>query len=168
MSSRRPSCLALSLLIGAATLVALPATPAPAEARPATSLDLRIASGDADGDGIDDATDGCPTVASTNATGCPTAARSARLRYLPSTGKLQARIISPVTACSAKARVKLWWVTPTGDVRVREENATFSGRRQFRVPGGASYFVTVSSSYSSGVAECAQAVSRTVGVPVRS
>lgn len=170
MSSPRLSRLALSLLTAAAALVAVPTTPASAEAsaeaRPVAST-VRIAAGDSDGDGIDDATDGCPTVAGATATGCPSATRRARLRYLADKNLLQARVSSPVTACSARARVKLWRVTRRGDVRLQEENTSFSGKRRFRVPRGAVYYVTVSTSYSSGVAECAQAVSRSVTVPGR-
>ena len=166
MNSYSLSRFVLSLLMAAAALVALPATWASADPRPLRLLEVRFAAADSDGDGIDDATDGCPTVASPNATGCPSATRGARLRHLPD-NILQARIVSPVSACSARARVKLWRVRPQADVRVQEETATFGGKRRFKVPRGATYYVTVSASYSSGVAECAQAVSRSVAVPGR-
>ena len=45
------------------------------------------------------------------------------------------------------------------------ETSSFSGRKRFRVPRGARYYVTVSSSYAPGIAECAEATSRTVVVP---
>jgi len=56
----------LSLLI--ALLVPAVITVAPAEARPAASADVRVTAADTesdtDGDGLDDASDGCPGVAS--------------------------------------------------------------------------------------------------------
>ncbi len=122
---------------------------------------------DGDGDGLDDALDGCPTVASANPTGCPTAERRARLRWRDGAGRLEARITSPVAACSARARVKLWRVGAGADVRVASETASSQGRQRFRVPRGARYYVTVSPTYASGQAECAKAVSRTVRVPRR-
>lgn len=140
---------------------------APAEARLATVLDALpvVHAADTDGDGIDDTVDGCPSVASTNPTGCPTVKRSARLRYLAGKNLLEARILSSETACSSRSRIKLWRVTPGDDVRARVETSTFTGRKRFRVPRGASYYVTVSSSYAPGIAECAEATSPSVLVP---
>ena len=119
----------LSLLI--ALLVPAVITVAPAEARPAASADVRVTAADTesdtDGDGLDDASDGCPGVASANPTGCPTVTRSARLRYLSGDGVLQARVLSPATACSARSKLKLWRVTPGGDLRVQVETSTSSG-----------------------------------------
>ena len=142
----------------------------PAQARPSTSSDVpssdvRSAASDADGDGLDDTLDGCPTVAGANPTGCPTATRSARLRFLSGDAVLQARILSPVTACSARSKVKLWRVKAGGDVRVQVETSTFSGVRRFKAARGATYYVTVSSSYAPGIAECAEATSSKVLVP---
>ena len=142
-----------------------PFAAAPAHGHPSRSVDVRAVAVDTDGDGIDDATDGCPGVASTNPTGCPTVSRSARLRYLAGENLLQAQVRSPETACSARSRVKLWRVLPRGDVRIQVETAGFSGRKRFTVPRGSSYYVTVSSSYAPGVAECVEATSPTVLVP---
>ncbi len=151
----------------AALLVLTPAALAasPAQARPTTSLDARATAPDTDGDGLDDAFDGCPAVASGNPTGCPTVKRSARLRYLSGKNVLQAQVVSSATACSSRSRLKLWRAGSQGDVRVQVETASFSGRKRFRVPRGARYYVTVSSSYAPGVAECAEATSPTVAVP---
>ncbi|MCY7402370.1 MAG: hypothetical protein LH477_15700 [Nocardioides sp.] len=157
----------LSLLI--ALLVPAVITVAPAEARTTTSADVRVTAADTasdtDGDGLDDASDGCPGVASANPTGCPTVTRSARLRYLSGDSVLQARVLSPATACSARSRVKLWRVMPGGALRVQVETSTSSGLRRFRAPRGATYFVTVSSSYAPGIAECAEARSSKVALP---
>lgn len=122
---------------------------------------------DGDGDGLDDTIDGCPGVASATPTGCPSAARQARLRWRDGASRLEARITSPVAACAARARVKLWRVRPGTDLRVASETASTAGRRRFRVTPGARYYVTVSPSYASAQAECSQAVSRTVRVPRR-
>ena len=175
MTSPRLLSLALALLTGAAALTAPVATAAPADVRATTSSvravgapEARALAGDTDGDGIDDAVDGCPGVASTNPTGCPTVKRSARLRYLAGKNRLQARVISTATACASRSRIKLWRVTPRGDVRAQVETSSFTGRKRFRVRRGAHYFVTVSSSYATGIAECAAARSATVQVPRRS
>lgn len=155
--------LAVLLTLTPAAIVA-----SPAQAGPGTSLEARAAVGDTDGDGLDDASDGCPGVASSNPTGCPTVRRSARLRYLAGKNALQARVISSASACSSRSRIKLWRAGPRGDVRLQVETSSFTGRKRFRVPRGARYYVTVSSSYAPGVAECAEATSRTVAVPRRS
>ena len=170
-SPRASSALAAALLT---VLTTSALVVAPAQARPLSSVDVRVAvavtaavtaAGDTDGDGIDDATDGCPSVASTNPTGCPTVKRSARLRYLAGKNRLQARIVSSATACFSRSRVKLWRVAAGGDVRAQVETASSSGRRRFRVPRDARYYVTISSSYAPGIAECAEATSRAVLVP---
>lgn len=175
MNSRRLLSLALSVLTGAAALVA------PAGAVGAAHADVQscavshaapirtgCATGpDTDGDGQPDATDGCPTLASDNVTGCPTVSRRARLRYLEGKKRLQATITSTATACSARSRIKLWRVAPRRDVRVEVATSSFAGRHRFTVRRGARYYVTVSSSYAPGTAECASATSRTVRVPKR-
>lgn len=130
----------------------------PAAAGPACATD-------SDGDGVPDSGDGCPSVAASTATGCPTASRRATLKWIPSSQRLEARISSPVTACSARARIVLWRVRPNRDFKQVAAMAAFSGKRRFAVPRGAGYYVTVSPSYSSGVAECAKATSRVVHVP---
>lgn len=151
----------------AATLLPVPAGAAPSPTdRAACSAALSCRT-DSDGDGLDDLLDGCPAVASTNPTGCPSADRRARLRWREGAGRLEARITSPVPACAARARIKLWRVRPGADVRIASENAAGSGRRRFLVPRGARYYVTVSPSYASGLAECQKAVSRTVRAPRR-
>lgn len=165
---RRPTralspVLAVLLILTPAALVA-----SPAQAGSRTTLEARAAVADTDGDGLDDASDGCPDVASSNPTGCPTAKRSARLRYLSGKNLLQAQILSSATACSSRSRIKLWRAGRQGDVRVRVETSSFSGRKRFKVPRGAGYYVTVSSFYAPGIAECADATSRTVVVPRRS
>lgn len=151
-------------------LVALAATLLPAPVGAAAPERTGCSAGtscrsDSDGDGLDDLLDGCPAVASANPTGCPSADRRARLRWRAGAGRLEARITSPVSACAARARIKLWRVHRGADVRVASENAATSGRRRFRVARGARYYVTVSPSYASGLAECQKATSRTVRVP---
>ena len=133
-----------------------------------SALVVRSAAGpDTDGDGLMDASDGCPSVASSNPTGCPTVSRRARLRYLGGNNRLQATITSSVTACSARARIKLWRELSGADTRLQVATAYASGRFRFKVPSGARYYVTVSSSYAPGSAECAEATSPTVVVPRR-
>ncbi len=145
------------LLLGVADL----APSGPEEASAATPAS-RV---DTDGDGLDDAVDGCPAVASGNPTGCPTAARAVSLRWLAGARRLQARVTSPVDACAARARIKLFLDRRGGPDKLLASDASSRGRQRFRVPRGARYYVKVSASYSPGVAECATAVSRTVRVP---
>jgi hypothetical protein len=139
-----------------ATVAVLPVPHATAAA-PAAA-----AAGDADGDGVPDTGDGCPTVAAATPTGCPSASRKVSLRWVKADRRLEARVSSPVTACSARARIVLWRVRPNSDFKIAAVSAAYSGRRRFAVPRGALYYVTVSPSYSPGRAECAKATSRTV------
>lgn len=148
-----------------APLVPVTLAAAPAQASPATSVAIAALGPDTDGDGLDDASDGCVAVASSNPTGCPTMSRRVRLRLLDGTDRLQARISSASTACSSRSRVKLWQVAPGRDVRVQTETASFAGRRLFTVRRDMSYYVTVSASYAPGIAECAEATSPVVRVP---
>ena len=157
-----------ALLVAAATLLVAPVGTGSSYAVLAPCAALACAAdGDADGDGLPDSVDGCPTVASGNPTGCPSAARRASLSWSTSDRRLQARITSPEPSCSARARIVLWRVRPTQDVKVAAASAAYSGRRRFTVSRGASYYVTVSPSYVTGVAECGRATSRTVRVPRR-
>ena len=153
--------LALALAVGAAVLVGAPATGAPAVAAVAVG-GLLV---DTDGDGLDDLVDGCPTVASSNPTGCPSASRSVSLRWLAGKQRLQTQVSSPVAGCSQRARIALWRVRPNRDYKVFGGNVSYSGRLRLTVARGATYYVTVSPSYASGVAECGQALSRKVLVP---
>ena len=154
-----------SPLVGRVLVVVIAATllasPAEALAAPASSS----ADVDSDGDGLLDTVDGCPTVASGNPTGCPSASRRARLRWLDGANRLRAIVTSPVAACESGARIKLWRVRPHGDTKLLAVDATARGRYRFKVPRRARYYVTVSPSYASGQAECGRAVSRTVRVP---
>jgi hypothetical protein len=126
---------------------------------------VRTAEVDTDGDGLDDAGDGCPTVASDNPTGCPSAWRKVSLTWLRGERRLQAQVSSPVDACASRARVKLWLDRTGRTDKLLSSNASYNGRRRFKVPRGARYYVTVSPSYASGVAECGKATSRSVRVP---
>ena len=136
------------------TVVALPA--------PSATASAAASAADADGDGIPDASDGCPTTFSTTPTGCPTASRRASLEWVASRKRLEAHVTSPVSACSRRARIVLWRVRPNRDFKLVGVTATSGGRYRFTVARGARYYVTVSPSYASGQAECAQATSRTV------
>ncbi len=147
------------LLLVASLATATGALPVP-RAQAVVAADV-----DTDGDGLSDAADGCPTVASSNPTGCPTASRKASLKWLSSKRRLQATITSPVTSCSSHARIKLWRVRSRRSFKLLAVDATSRGRYRFKVRPRAKYFVTVSSSYSSGVAECRGAISRKVRVP---
>lgn len=161
MDSSRLLSRLLAVLTGAAVLLGPAVTgPATAEA-PATST-VRV---DTDGDGLDDSVDGCPTVASANPTGCPSASRSVSLAWLAGKQRLQVRVTSPVGGCASRARIALWRARPNKDYKVFGGNVSYSGRLRVKVARGATYYVTVSSSYSSGVAECGQAISRRVPVP---
>ncbi|MFC7361910.1 hypothetical protein [Nocardioides astragali] len=148
----------LFAVVIAATLVV---TPGEALAAPSS----RYADIDSDGDGLLDTVDGCPTVAATTPTGCPSASRRAELRWLEGRDRLQATITSPVEACRSGARIKLWRVRPHRDIKLLAVDASSRGRYRFRVPRRARYYVTVSPSYVPGLAECGKAVSRTVRVP---
>jgi hypothetical protein len=123
--------------------------------------------GDTDGDGLDDALDGCPGVASGNPTGCPTAWRAVSLRWLAGPQRLEAQVRSPVDACATRARIKLFLDRASGPDKLLASDASFRGRHRFRVAGAARYYVKVSASYSPGVAECGTATSRRVRVPRR-
>jgi hypothetical protein len=136
---------------------------APASAAPPFS-GTRASATDTDGDGLDDVTDGCPTVASANPTGCPSASRTARLKRVKDTLRLQAEVTSPVTACSSRARIKLWLDRPDRTDKLLAVDASFRGRHRFTVSRGATYYVTVSPSYSPGQAECGGATSRKVRI----
>lgn len=156
----RVAALLLVVLLATTTVGALPAPQAAA----AVAVSARTVI-DTDGDGLDDTRDGCPTVASPNPTGCPTAARRATLTYLAARNRLRAVITSPVRSCSSHARVNVWRVRQRGDVKVIGVEATARGRVTVRVARGSTYYVTVSPSYSSHIAECDRASSRKVRVP---
>ena len=165
MSGSRVLARAVSAVAAASALLVLPVAPTSYAAPERCSASQALACDtDTDGDGLPDSGDGCPTTASSNPTGCPTAARRAKLRWVRSDQRLEARITSPVTACAARARIVLWRVRPRRDYKIVAATAAYSGKRRFTVPRGA-YYVSVSPSYSSGVAECAKATSTTVQGP---
>lgn len=161
MTSCTPRRLAALLLV--LPLVMAGALPAAATAYAATGA--TAAETDSDGDGVPDTSDGCPTVPAGNPTGCPTVSRKASLTWLGGKQRLQVRVTSAETACVARARIVVWRVRPNRAFKVAGANVSFSGRARFEVPRRASYYVTVSPSYSPGVAECGRATSRTVRVP---
>ena len=156
----------LALATGAGLLIMVPAADAaPADAVTRSCSSSAAMCADTDGDGIDDSVDGCPTVASTNPTGCPSASRSVSLAWLAGKQRLQVRVTSSVPACVQRARIALWRVRPNRDYKVFGGNVAFSGRLRVKVARGATYYVTVSPSYSTGVAECGKATSRKVLAP---
>ncbi len=159
---------AAALTVAAALLPAFAAS-APASAssaQPVTWSAARLLV-DTDGDGLDDLVDGCPTVASSNPTGCPSASRGVTLRWLGGKERLQAKVSSPVAGCYQRARIALWRVRARRDYKVSGGNVSHRGRVRFKVARGATYYVTVSTSYASGVAECGAAESRKVFAPRR-
>ena len=115
---------------------------------------LRVLLVDTDGDGLDDAVDGCPTVASANPTGCPSASRNVSLKWLAGKERLQVRVSSPVAGCAQRARIALFRVRASQDHKVFGGSVSSSGRLRIKVARGATYYVTVPQSYASGVAEC--------------
>lgn len=139
-----------------------PAVGDPAVASVAASPSARI---DTDGDGIDDAVDGCPAVASTNPTGCPSASRSVSLTWLAGKQRLQVQVSSSVAGCSRRARIALFRVRPNQDYKVFGGSVGVSGRLRIKVARGSTYYVTVPQSYASGIAECGKAESRKVLAP---
>ncbi|GAA2104266.1 thrombospondin type 3 repeat-containing protein [Nocardioides furvisabuli] len=150
----------------AALLLVLPLSMAGALPASASAYASTVSTAeDSDGDGVPDSGDGCPTVPAGNPTGCPTVSRKASLTWLDGKQRLQVRISSAETACVARARIVVWRVRPDRDFKVAGANASFSGRARFKVPRRARYYVSVSPSYSPGVAECGRATSRTVRVP---
>ena len=166
----RQTRLALALTVSAAALVGVPTLTAPATAAitvgwPHGTTAARTVLVDTDGDGLDDLVDGCPRVASSNSTGCPSAARSVSLMWLRSKQRLQAQVSSPVPGCYQRARVALWRVRANRDYKVFGGTTSFGGRIRVEVARGSTYYVTVSPSYASGIAECGQAESRKVRAP---
>ena len=151
---------AAAALLLVATLGPAVGDPAVADARASTSVRI-----DTDGDGIDDAVDGCPTVASANPTGCPSASRSVSLKWLAGKQRLQVQVSSSVAGCSQRARIALFRVRPNQDYKVVGGSVSFSGRLRIKVARGATYYVTVPQSYASGIAECGKAESRKVLAP---
>nr|WP_242498072.1 thrombospondin type 3 repeat-containing protein [Nocardioides glacieisoli] len=126
---------------------------------------LRALLVDTDGDGLDDTRDGCPTVAASTSTGCPSASRSVSLKWLAGKQRLQVQVGSPVAGCAQRARIALFRVRPNRDYKVFGGSVSFSGRLRIKVARGATYYVTVPTSYASGVAECGAAESRKVLAP---
>jgi hypothetical protein len=126
---------------------------------------LRALLVDTDGDGLDDTRDGCPTVAASTSTGCPSASRSVSLKWLAGKQRLQVQVGSPVAGCAQRARIALFRVRPNRDYKVFGGSVSFSGRLRIKVARGATYYVTVPTSYASGVAECGVARSRKVLAP---
>ena len=115
----------LGRLLPVITLAA--ALTAPGVPQPAAEATASCVAGcdvDTDGDGLPDLGDGCPTVASTNPTGCPTAPREAALKWREGRNRLQARITSPVRSCASRARINLWRVRPNRDFKVLQATAT--------------------------------------------
>lgn len=162
----RSSLLLRALALALAATGALLAPGGAASAEAATTAVARTAAAvDTDGDGLDDSLDGCPAVAAATATGCPTAWRKVSLKWLAGKRRLEARVTSPVTACAARARIKLFLDRRGGTDKLLASDASYEGRRRFAVPGGARYYALVTPTYASGVAECGKAVSRTVRVP---
>ncbi|MDR7251744.1 hypothetical protein J2X46_000716 [Nocardioides sp. BE266] len=152
-------------LLALTTSLLVLAGPAPLVLETASSAAPASLLVDTDGDGLDDSLDGCPTVASGNPTGCPTASRRVSLTWLAGKHRLEARVTSPVEACASRARIKLFLDRRSGPDKLLSSDASFRGRHRFKVPGGARYYVKVSASYSPGLAECATTTSRTVRVP---
>lgn len=157
----------LTVSIGAALLVApgiseASRAPAPADAVARSCSNACI---DTDGDGLDDTIDGCPTVAAGTSTGCPPASRRVSLTWLAGKQRLQVQVSSPVARCSQRARIALFRVRPHRDYKVIGDSVSFNGRLRLKVARGSTYYVTVPTSYASGVAECDKAVSRTVLAP---
>ncbi|MCF6378912.1 hypothetical protein L2K70_14950 [Nocardioides KLBMP 9356] len=149
----------LVLLLLVSTLFPLQAAAASAPAPTVSSSRLLT---DTDGDGLDDTRDGCPTVAAATSTGCPLEPRSVSLTWLAGKQSLQVRVTSPVGACAQRARVAVFRVRPHKDYKVFGGSTSFSGRLKVKVARGATYYVTVPTSYASGVAECGTAKSRKV------
>ena len=145
----------------------LPPALGPAVAAPtaAVASATSVVRADIDGDGLDDAVDGCPTVASTTSTGCPPASRSVSLKWLAGKQRLQVQVSSSVAGCSQRARIALFRVRPAKDYKAFGGSVSFGGRLRIKVARGATYYVTVPQSYASGVAECGQAISGKVSVP---
>jgi hypothetical protein len=152
----------LSVVVASAALSAVPGPPVSASTAAPPSGHARHLDVDTDGDGLGDTVDGCPTVASANPTGCPTASRTVQLTWLDGKQRLQARVDSPVAGCRSGARVVLWRVRAGGSTRLGSRDASFRGRVRFAAPRRARYYVTVPPSYSPGTAECAGATSRKV------
>ena len=162
MCANRLLRLVLPLVMASAVLVGVPALTTTAGAAPATSRVILV---DTDGDGLDDLVDGCPTVPASSSTGCPSASRGVTLKWLKGKQRLQAQVSSPVAGCVQRARIALWRVRANRDYKVFGGTTSSSGRTRFKVARGSTYYVTVSTSYASGIAECGAAESRKVLAP---
>ena len=104
---------------------------------------------DTDGDGLDDTRDGCPAAAAATSTGCPLVSRSVSLKWLAGKQRLQVQVTSPVAACAQRARVAVFRVRSHKDYKVFGGSTSFSGRLKVAVARGATYYVTVPTSYAS-------------------
>lgn len=156
---------AVALALTATGALLTPGTAGAAGAVPTGAAGAVTAAVDTDGDGLDDALDGCSSVAAATSTGCPTAWRKVSLKRLAGKRRLEARVSSPVTACASRARIKLFLDRRGGTDKLLASDASYQGRRRFAVPAGGRYYALVTPTYASGVAECGKAVSRTVRVP---
>lgn len=163
MSNLGPLGRATALAVAAALLPAYVASaPASASAYEQVTAAVTRSLIDTDGDGIDDTRDGCPTVAARTSTGCPLASRKVSLKWLPGKQRLRVRVGSPVAGCAQRARIAVFRVRPNRDFKVFGGNVSSNGRLRIKVARGATYYVTVPTSYASGIAECGAATSRKV------
>lgn len=128
---------------------------------------------DDDSDGTADSGDGCPTVAASTVSGCPSAATSLRawikkvrtrkskdVRFV-----LKGQVRSVTDTCLRGGELELWRKRDGRDTRLVVFKTQYRGTfhtRAPRMPGR--YYVTLSRTYATGVAECAASTSKTLRV----
>ena len=120
---------------------------------------------DIDGDAVANAADGCQLVAAATGSGCPPAARSARLSYVKKKKGLQLAVRSDAAGCRDGARATLFRKRPGRDTKLVTGTTDRRGRYRFAKPrAGGKFYVRVARSYATGEAECATARSKPVRV----
>ena len=120
---------------------------------------------DDDGDAVPDVDDACPSLAGGgNASGCPNAAGSVRLRYARKRERFKGRILYPTAAaCASRRQVTLWKQRRGRDAKVAGTTSRSNGTFRIAVqPGPGRYYVKLRGSIAPQIASCASVKSRRI------
>ena len=121
---------------------------------------------DIDGDALANTDDGCPLVATTTTSGCPSVGRAASLRYTKATRRLKVVVRSDAPACESQATVTLFRTRPGRDTKLVVATTNGKGRKTWKAPARSGrYYVRVEASVAAGQAECGRARSSRTRVP---
>ena len=121
---------------------------------------------DIDGDALANTDDGCPLVATTTTSGCPSVGRAASLRYTKATRRLKVVVRSDAPACKSQATVTLFRTRPGRDTKLVVATTNGKGRKTWKAPARSGrYYVRVAASVAAGQAECGHARSSRTRVP---